>query len=154
MAQLGMSLLDLVKVHNHLLEEKERLDQQVKENKTAIKASAERIAQQMIDDECPQIATGGYVFSLTSKTTYSKRSEAELAEKGVSFLQVLRDEGLGGIIVEKVDPRTLQSTMASYVEEFGELSPELAAVVSVYEYNDISRRKESGKRGRKGGEKP
>ena len=72
----------------------------------------------------------------------------------MSFLQVLRDEGLGGIIVEKVDPRTLQSTMASYVEEFGELSPELAAVVSVYEYNDISRRKESGKRGKKGGEKP
>ena len=148
-----MTLLDKIKDYNLLLENKAKLAEQVKDNNRAIKAAAEEIAQQMIDDDCPRIATGGYVFSLTSKTTYSKRSEAELAEKGVSFLQVLRDEGLGGIIVEKVDPRTLQSTMAAYVEEFGELSPELAAVVSAYEYNDITRRKETVKRGGKGGKK-
>ena len=99
----------------------------------------------MIDDECPRISTGGYCFSLTAKTSYTKRSDAELAESGLDFLDTLREEGLGDIIVEKVDPRTLQSTVKAYIEEHGDLSEGLEAIIRSYDYNDITRRKEKRK---------
>ncbi len=102
-----------------------------------------------MDDDCPRISTGGYCFSLTPKTSYTKRSDSELAESGVDFLDTLREEGLGDIIVEKVDPRTLQSTVKAYVEEHGELSEGLDSIVRSYEYNDITRRKEKATGGKK-----
>ena len=64
----------------------------------------------------------------------------------MDFLGTLREEGLGDIIVEKVDPRTLQSTINAYVEEHGELTEGLDAIIRSYEYNDITRRKEVKKR--------
>ena len=144
-----MELLDMVKSYQSLLETKEVLAAQAKENNSAIEMAKAQIAQQMVDDDCPSIATGGYRFTLQEKTIYSKRSEEALAEAGVDFLDVLREEGLGDIIVEKVDPRTLQSTIKDYVEEHGELSEGLDSVIRSYEYNDIIRRKESAGRKKK-----
>ena len=69
----------------------------------------------------------------------------ELAESGLDFLDTLREEGLGDIIVEKVDPRTLQSTVKAYIEEHGDLSEGLEAIIRSYDYNDITRRKEKRK---------
>lgn len=140
-----MALLEMVKHYQSLLETKDDLAEQTKANNAAIEAAKAEITQQMVDDECPRISTGGYCFSLTAKTSYTKRSEAELAESGLDFLEVLREEGLGDIIVEKVDPRTLQSTLKAYVEEHGELSEGLDGIVRTFDYNDITRRKESRK---------
>ena len=42
------------------------------------------------------------------------------------YLSTLREEGLGGIIKETVNAKTLQSAITAYVEEHGELSEELA----------------------------
>ena len=140
-----MDLLEMVKHYQSLLETKDDLAEQTKANNAAIEAAKAEITQQMVDDECPRISTGGYCFSLTAKTSYTKRSEDELAESGLNFLEVLRDEGLGDIIIEKVDPRTLQSTMKAYVDEHGELSEGLDAIVRCYDYNDITRRKEKKK---------
>lgn len=144
-----MDLLEMVKNYQTLLETKEDLAERTKANNAAIEAAKAEIAQQMVDDECPRISTGGYCFSLTAKTSYTKRSDAELAESGLNFLEALREEGLGDIIVEKVDPRTLQSTIKDYVEEHGELSEGLDSVIRSYEYNDITRRKESAGRKKK-----
>ncbi len=146
-----MELLEMVKQYQVLLENKEALAAQTKENNAAIEAAKAKIAQQMVDDDCPSIATGGYRFTLQEKTIYSKRSEEALAEAGVSFLDTLREEGLGDIIVERVDSRTLQSTMKNYVEEHGELSEELSRVISTYETYDIGRRREAARRSSKGG---
>ena len=140
-----MDLLEMVKHYQSLLETKDDLAEQTKANNAAIEAAKAEITQQMIDDECPRISTGGYCFSLTAKTSYTKRSEEELAAGGLSFLDVLRDEGLGDIIVEKVDPRTLQSTVKAYIEEHGDLSEGLEAIIRSYDYNDITRRKEKRK---------
>ncbi len=141
-----MSLLDMVKSYQSLLERKDDLEEQTKANNAAIEAAKKEIAQQMVDEDCPRISTGGYCFSLTPKTSYSKRSEAELAANGADFFAVLRDEGLGDIIKETVNARTLQSTLRNYVEEYGELSEELNMVVRSYDFNDISRRKETRKK--------
>lgn len=140
-----MELLEMLKGYQALLEKKDDLAEQTKANNAAIEAAKAEITQQMVDDECPRISTGGYCFSLTAKTAYTKRSDAELAESGLDFLDTLREEGLGDIIVEKVDPRTLQSTVKAYVEEHGDLSEGLEAIIRSYDYNDITRRKEKRK---------
>lgn len=138
-----MELLDRVREYQNLLERKESLAAQVKVNNAAIETAKAELIDQMVDDDCPRISTGGYSFSLSTKTVYSKRSEAELAENGLDFLEVLRDEGLGHIIVERVDPRTLSATMKAYVEENGALSEELNSVIREYQESDIARRRES-----------
>lgn len=142
-----MTLLDMVKDYQALLEKKDELAELTKQNNAAIEAAKDAIAQQMVDDDCPRISTGGYTFTLQHKTSYSKRSDAELAESGADFLGTLREEGLGDIIVETVNPRTLQSTIKAYVEEHGELSEGLDTIIRAYEFNDVARRKESGKAG-------
>ena len=144
-----MTLLEMVRNYQALLEEKDRLAECTKANNAAIEAAKNEIAQQMIDDDCPRISSGGYSFSLTPKTSYSKKSEADLAEAGVDFFEVLREEGLGDIIKETVAAQTLQSTIKAYVEEHGELSEALSQIVREYEFNDITRRKESKKGGKK-----
>ena len=141
-----MALIDMIKNYQALLDRKDELSEQTKANNAAIEAAKAEITQQMVDED---ISTGGYCFTLTAKTSYTKRSEEELAEGGLNFLDVLREEGLGDIIVEKVDPRTLQSTIKDYVEEHGELSEGLDSVIRSYEYNDITRRKESAGRKKK-----
>lgn len=142
-----MTLLEKVRSLQALLERKDELAAATKENNYAIEVAKEAVAQQMIDDDCPRITCGGYNFSLTPKTSYSKKSEAAMAETGANFLETLRDEGLGDIIQETVNPRTLQATMAAYVEEHGELSEGLASVITTYEYNDITRRRDTRKKG-------
>lgn len=144
-----MTLLEMVRNYQALLEEKDRLAECTKANNAAIEAAKNEIAQQMIDDDCPRISSGGYSFSLTQKTSYSKKSEADLAEAGMDFFEVLREEGLGDIIKETVAAQTLQSTIKAYVEEHGELSEALSQIVREYEFNDITRRKESKKGGKK-----
>lgn len=132
-----MTLLDMVRRYQDLLTEKDRLSDLTKENNAAIEAAKAEIAQQMVDDDCPRISCGGYSFSLTPKTSYSKKSEEELAATGADFFGTLREEGLGDLIVETVNARTLQSAMKAYVDENGELSEGLEAVIKVYDYNDI-----------------
>ena len=144
-----MTLLEMVRNYQALLEEKDRLAECTKANNAAIEVAKNEIAQQMIDDDCPRISSGGYSFSLSQKTSYSKKSEADLAEAGVDFFEVLREEGLGDIIKETVAAQTLQSTIKAYVEEHGELSEALSQIVREYEFNDITRRKESKKGGKK-----
>ena len=97
-----MGLLEMVNEYQELLEEKEGLAEATKKNNKAIEEKKQEIAQQMIDDDCPKISSGGYTFSLSDKTIYSKKSEESLQEAGLDFLEVLREQGLGDIIVETV----------------------------------------------------
>lgn len=143
-----MELLEMLNNYQALLEKKEALARQTKDNNAAIEAAKEQIAQQMIDDDCPKISTSGYSFSLQEKTIYSKRSEADMAAEGVDFFDTLREEGLGDIIRETVAAQTLGSTMKAYVEEHGELSEALGKVINTYETFDIYRRKETKKGGK------
>lgn len=145
---MHMELLDMVRNYQALLDKKSFLQDQTKENNAAIEAMKEQIAQQMIDDDCPKISTGGYSFSLQEKTIYSKRSEADMVQAGVDFFDTLREEGLGDIIKETVTAQTLGSTMKAYVEEHGALSEALGKVINTYETFDIYRRKDTKKGGK------
>ncbi len=138
-------LLDMVREYNELLARKDELADATKENNKAIEDKKQEIAQQMIDDDCPRISCDGYSFSLSEKTLYNKKSEEVLAAEGLNFLDVLREQGMGDIIVETVNSKTLQSTLKAYVDEHGALSEELAEVINCHDTFEITRRKETNK---------
>ena len=71
-----MALIDMVNDYQELLEKKESLAEATKENNELIEAMKQEIAQQMIDDDCPRIASGDYMFSLQIKNQFSKKSRA------------------------------------------------------------------------------
>ena len=63
----------------------------------------------------------------------------------------LRSAGFGDLIVETVNQRSLQSSLANYVDEHDALPEQLAPAINVYEMFDIQKRKETNKAGKKGG---
>ena len=138
-----MALIDLIASYQTLLATKEALAEQTKANNKAIEDMKQQIADQMIDDEVTSIGYAGYNFSLQTKTVYSKKSEADLQAAGINFFGLLRENGLGDLIVERVDPRTLSASLKQIVEADGELPEELSEAINVYETNDIGRRKQA-----------
>lgn len=143
-----MDLKDMIRSYEELLARKEALAAETKANSAAIAAMKEEIAAQMLEDDCPAITFGGYSYSISEKVSYTKRSDTDLAAAGINYFDRLREEGLGDIIVETVNVRTLQSTCAAYVAEHGELSEGLSEIIREYEYTDINRRK-AATRGKK-----
>lgn len=57
-------------------------------------------------------------------------------------MMYLEENGLGDIIVETVNARTLQSTLSAIVSEQGTLPEALDEVINTYEKIGISKRKE------------
>lgn len=129
-----MELLEMLNEYQTLLEKKDILAKQTKENN-------QDIAQEMIDADVPEMAVGDYVFSLRDKTEYSKKSNADLAEAGLDYFEVLREQGLGDLIVEQVNARTLNTAIKNLVQEEGELRPELEDILNQYETFEVARRK-------------
>lgn len=145
-----MTLSEMAVEYEKLLAEKAELDRQSKENAAAIEEFKEKLKQQMVDEDMPSFTSNGHNYSLTEKTSYSKKSEADLAAAGLDFFGTLREEGLGDLIKETVNAGTLQAAMKNYVQEHGELSPALDSVIRSYPYTDISRtasRKKTPKKG-------
>ena len=138
-----MALVDMVNEYQELLVKKESLEKAVDENNEMIKAKKQEIVQQMIDDDCPRISVGEYMFSLQVKNQFSKKAEAYLEAQGLNFFDVLREQGLGDLIKETVNQKSFQSAMKELVEQNGELPAELAEVISQYDQTDILRRKQT-----------
>lgn len=140
MAKL-MTLDDKVREYKELLDKKDELAEKTKENNKVLDDLEQEIAQQMVDEEKPDTTVDGFKYSLQEKTIYSKIGEDKLMELGIDFFEVLREEGFGDLIVERVDSRTLNSAMNNLVEEIGKLPEDLAECLSVYSQLKISRRK-------------
>lgn len=139
------ALDDKVREYQKVLEKKEELAEQTKENNRLKDELEQQLCQMMIDEEKPDTTVDGYKYSLKQENMYSKLSEEKLMEKGIDFFDLIREQGFGDIIVEKIDPRTLNSTCKGIVEEQGELPEELAEAISVYEKLSIARRKANTK---------
>ena len=140
-----MTLDDKVREYKELLDKKDELAEQTKENNKALEDLEQEIAQMMVDEEKPDTTVDGFKYSLQEKTIYSKIGEDKLMEKGLDFFEILREEGFGDLIVERVDSRTLNSAMNNLVEETGELTEGLAECLNVYSQLKISRRKANTK---------
>lgn len=147
------TLDDKVRAYKAILDKKEDLAAQTKENNAQKEKLEQEICKMMVDEEKPSTIVDGFNYSLSQKVVYSKKSEEDLAalqaETGSTFFDVLREQGLGDIIKEVVDPRTLQSTvsgMAAELEESGEELPEdLKNCLNIYEKLSISKRKANTK---------
>lgn len=141
-----MKLTEMLGQYEELLDKKDTLDKETKDNNAAIDKLKAEIVEMMIDEDIPSQGYGDYVYSLQDKVKYSKRGDAQLMEKGLDFFEVLREQGLGDLIKETVNPRSLQSAMKEIADENdGELPPELDEAVSSYEMTDIARRKSTNK---------
>ena len=141
-----MKLTEMLGQYEELLDKKDALDKETKDNNAAIDKLKAEIAEMMIDEDIPSQGYGDYVYSLQDKVKYSKRGDAQLMEKGLDFFEVLREQGLGDLIKETVNPRSLQSARKEIADENdGELPPELDEVASSYEMTDIARRKSANK---------
>lgn len=136
-----MTLDDKVRTYKELLDKKDELAEQTKENNKALDDLEQEIAQMMVDEDKPDTTVDGFKYSLQEKTIYSKIGEDKLMEKGLDFFEVLREEGFGDLIVERVDTRTLNSAMNNLVEETGELPENLVECLNVYSQLKISKRK-------------
>ena len=141
------SVLDQkVREYKAVLDRKDELAEQTKENNARKEELEQEICQMMVDEEKPSTVVDGFTYSLQQKTMYSKKSEEALAEAGISFFDVLREQGLGDLIVERVDPRTLQSSVRAMAEEMdGELPEDLVECLNIYEKLELSKRKANTK---------
>lgn len=140
-----MTLDDKVRAYKELLDKKDELAEQTKENNKKLDELEQEIAQQMVDEEKPDTTVDGFKYSLQEKTIYSKVGEDKLMELGLNFFEVLREEGFGDLIVERIDSRTLNSAMNNLVEEIGELPEGLAECLSVYSQLKVTKRKANTK---------
>ena len=132
-----MELKKKIEQYNALLERKEQLAAQSVENNKEIERVRRELADMMIDTEVDRISSGGFTFTLSEKVNFSKKG-------GVDELlfDTLREDGLGDIIKETVNPRTLQSALKEIAEQNdGELPAQYDGLVSVYRYMDVGRRK-------------
>lgn len=139
------SILDAkVRQYKAVLDRKEELANLTKENNAEKEKLEQEICQMMVDEEKPNTVVDGFTYSLQQTTMYSKKSDEALHEAGLVFFDVLREQGLGDLIVEKVDPRTLQSSVRAMAEE-GELPEDLVECLNIYEKLGLSKRKANTK---------
>ena len=139
-----------IREYNKILEEKKRLEKQNKENNAAKEKKEQEIAQIMVDNEKPSTIVDGYTYSLQETKMYSKKAEEKLEqlkiEEGIEFFEVLREQGLGSIIKETVNAKTLQSTMKALDDELPEgedLPEDLAKCLNIYSKHGINKTKAS-----------
>ena len=132
-----MELMERIAAYNALLDRKAQLADETTENNKAIEQARRDLADLMIDAEIDRVSSGGYTFTLSEKTAFSKRGGAD-----EQLFAVLREDGLGDIIRETVNPRTLQATLKEVAEQNdGELPAQYDGLVSFYRYMDVGRRK-------------
>ncbi len=136
-----MDIVTMIDQYKELLDRKDALADQTKENNKAIQEARDALAQAMIDAEMPKVSRNGFLYSLQDKTKYNKK-----ACDDEEFFSVLEENGLGDLIKRTVDARTLSSAMAAAVEENdGVLPEEYEDYINVYQFYDIAKRRETNK---------
>ena len=140
-----VALDNKVRAYKKLLDKKDELAEQTKLNNKELDRIEQKIAQMMVDEEKPDTTVDGFKYSLQERTIYSKLGEEKLQEKGLEFFDILREQGFGHLIVERVDSKTLNSAMNNLVEEQGEIPEELAECLNVYSQLKVTKRKANTK---------
>lgn len=82
-----MKLTEMLGQYEELLDKKDQLAKDTKDNNAAIDKLKAEIAEMMIDEDIPSQGYGDYIYSLQDKVKYSKRGEAYLQERGLDFFR-------------------------------------------------------------------
>lgn len=140
-----MDIIAMIDQYKELLDTKDQLADQTKENNKKIQEARDALAKAMIDAEMPKVSRNGFLYSLQDKTKYSKK-----ACDNEEFFSVLEENGLGDLIKRTVDTQTLNSAMAAEAEENDGILPEkYEDYINVYQFYDIAKRKETNKTAKK-----
>ena len=136
-----MTLQELIGQYEEHRTLKAELEDQVKANNAALAELEEQIADYMIEEDTPQIAVGGYSYSLKQETKYNFKGADKLAAAGLDKFDVLRENGFDLLIKETVDPRTLNSTMKEQANTEEGIPDEVMEILSTFDVIGINRRK-------------
>lgn len=140
-----MDIVTMIDQYKELLDTKDQLAEQAKENNKKLQEARDALAKAMIDAEMPKISRNGFLYSLQDKTKYNKK-----ACDDEEFFSVLEENGLGDLIKRTVEARTLSSAMAAAAEENDGVLPEVYEdYISIYQFYDIAKRKETNKTAKK-----
>lgn len=132
-------ILTLIDRYRDLLDHKDDLAEQVKQNNAAIEECRTLLAERMLEAETPKISRSGFTYILQNKVRYSKKAGAD-----EELFEILRENGLGDLIKETVNAQTLQGAMSEVAKENdGDLPPEYAEVINVFEYMDVQKRRDT-----------
>lgn len=136
------TVFELIDRYKDALDHKEALAEKTKENNKLIEEIRDQLATAMISEEVTKVSRGGFSYSVSEKTKYSKKGGME-----EELFDVLRANGLGDLIVPTVAPQTLQAAVKNLVSENDDELPEdFAEVLNVYSYFDVNKRKETARK--------
>lgn len=140
-----MDIVTMIDQYKELLDIKDQLADQTKENNKRLQEARDALTKAMIDAEMPKVSRNGFLYSLQDKTKYSKK-----ACDNEEFFSVLEENGLGDLVKRTVDAQTLNSAMAAEAEKNdGILPEEYEDYINVYQFYDIAKRKETNKTAKK-----
>lgn len=140
-----MDIISMIDQYKELLDIKDQLADQTKENNKRLQEARDALTKAMIDAEMPKVSRNGFLYSLQDKTKYSKK-----ACDNEEFFSVLEENGLGDLVKRTVDAQTLNSAMAAEAEKNdGILPEEYEDYINVYQFYDIAKRKETNKTAKK-----
>lgn len=140
-----MDIISMIDQYKELLDIKDQLADQTKENNKRLQETRDALTKAMIDAEMPKVSRNGFLYSLQDKTKYSKK-----ACDNEEFFSVLEENGLGDLVKRTVDAQTLNSAMAAEAEKNdGILPEEYEDYINVYQFYDIAKRKETNKTAKK-----
>lgn len=140
-----MDIVTMIDQYKELLDTKDQLADQTKENNKRLQEARDALTKAMIDAEMPKVSRNGFLYSLQDKTKYSKK-----ACDNEEFFSVLEENGLGDLVKRTVDAQTLNSAMAAEAEKNdGILPEEYEDYINVYQFYDIAKRKETNKTAKK-----
>ena len=129
-------LADLLK---NLREQKQDLEQQVKEVNEKIDETDYRLSELMAESETQNFTRSGTMFCLTTKT----RASAVAGSKEELYT-ALRQQGFGELVYETVNANSLSSFVKEQIEENGDALPDwLIGLVNVYDKTTVGVRKAS-----------
>lgn len=122
-----------------LREGKDELEDRLDKQKKAIRTKMDEIIEAMIDADTPEIIVGEHDFAVKTTTHYSKLGDDRLAASGIEFFEVLRNSGLGYLIKETVNTKSMETAFRNAANENNGILPdELAAVCTQYDISEIS----------------
>ena len=122
--------------------EKKRLSDETKDNNASIEDSEKEIISAMLDmaesaglDDVDHfsVIVDGRRYGVSTRQMYTIRA----ADREVAF-NALRAVGLGDLITERVDERTLSRTLTDIAEEAGGELPDVYAVIPMQRYDKLT----------------
>ena len=127
-------LEQLILDYECMLDEKDKLEQQLKQCKQEIETIKERLSIEMVEHDCPKFKTANYTYTLKEKNIYSPKAAVELKKNGINLLDLLHKHD---IHAEKIDSKLLKREL----ENLGEIPEDLTIALNLFETYEITRRK-------------